>query len=448
MHAAPKTHSVGEVLVLLKTSLVRAFPSLCVVGEVVDPFLSRNGHLYLRLQDPRGELRVVMWRREAQRLRSLPQPGDRVVVLGSLTVFESRGELQFQALALAKEGLGDKLAGLSQLRDALQAEGLFDRPKRPVPLLPGRLGVVTSLGSAVLHDIFLTVRRRSPSTPVYLSPAPVSGAEAPAALGRALDLLRDRVDLVIIARGGGSFEELVPFSDEALVRKVAGFPVPVISAIGHGSDSTLLDLVADATAPTPTAAAELATPVRDDLLAAHALLRRAALTAVLRDLRSRKGELSHLTRLCRQASPAAGLERARVRLDDLKERQLRWVERRLDLDRDRLGQLQRRSAAIPWKARLQAERSELKQLRLRLENAYRSELSSRRKEVRALSEACRQLGPMEILRRGFALVLKDGALLTSIEGRRPGEELELLLADGRLRVTVNSVAPLLAEETP
>lgn len=448
MRAASRTLSVGEALALLKTSLVRAFPSLCVVGEVVDPFLSRNGHLYLRLQDRQGELRVVMWRREAQRLRRLPEAGDRVVVRGSLTVFESKGELQFQALALAKEGLGDKLAGLAELRDKLRAEGLFDRPKRTVPLLPRKLGVVTSLGSAVLHDIFQCVRRRNPSAEILLSPSAVSGPEAPAALGRALDLLRGKVDLVIVARGGGSFEELVPFSDESLVRQVANFPVPVISAIGHGSDSTLLDHVADATAPTPTAAAELATPVRDELLAAHALLRRAALEALKRRLERSRREVQTLGRLCQQVNPIGQLERARALALELSRRLGMTIERRLTVERNQLEKLGQRTEAYPWTTRIQGHRGELSHLRARLESAYRADLKRRREEVRALSESCRQLGPMEILGRGFALVLQHGVCLTSVRGRRPGEELELLLADGRLSVTVNSVVPNLVEETP
>lgn len=446
MHPAGKELSVGELLALLKSSLIRAFPSLCVVGEVVDPFLSRNGHLYLRLRDAQGEIKVVMWRREAARLRTLPAAGDRVVARGSLTVFESKGELQFQALALAKEGLGEKLASLVRLREKLQAEGLFDRPKRAIPLLPRRLGVVTSLGSAVLHDIHQCVRRRNPAAEILLSPSQVSGREAPAALGRALAHLRDRVDLVIIARGGGSFEELLPFSDEALARQVAAFPVPVISAIGHGSDHTILDSVADATAPTPTAAAELATPVRDELLAAHALLRGAAEKAMRRRLEEQRRELFALARLVHRSSPLGQLERVQVESKQLRQRLERQLERRLLSLRAELDGLSRQIDKHPWTARVERQRAELSHWNSRLDQAVQADLKTRREEIRALRDSCRQLGPMEILGRGFALVLQRGVCLTSAKGRSPGDQLELLLADGRLSVTVNTVS--LVEETP
>ncbi len=428
--------------------MIRAFPSLCVVGEVVDPFLSRNGHLYLRLRDHQGELKVVMWKREAQRLRQLPQAGDRVVARGSLTIFPSKGELQFQALAIAREGVGDKLVGLAELKEKLRAEGLFDRQKRQVPLLPQRIGVVTSLGSAVLHDIFQCVRRRNPGAELWLSPAPVSGPEAPKALAGALDLLRDRADIVIVARGGGSFEELQPFSDEGLLRKVAEFPLPVIAAIGHGSDQTLLDLVADATAPTPTAAAELATPVRDDLLRAHTLLRRAALAAMELRLHSHRQEVKTLSRLCQQASPTSQTLRARDLAEDSKVRLRSCMLSHLARRRELISSLSRRLSSVPWELRLANRRAELSSLSFRLEQAIGGKLRSQREGLKQLSDTCQSLGPEAVLSRGFALVLSQGRAITTVDGRRPGEELELLLADGRLRVTVNSVTQSPVEESP
>lgn len=429
-----------QVLDLLKVSLLRAFPSLCVAGEVVDPFLSRSGHLYLRLRDSGGELKVVMWKREAQRLRSLPRAGERVLVRGSLTIFASKGDLQMQAVALARDGYGDKLAQLAELREKLRAEGLFDRPRKSLPFLPARLGVVTSLGSAVLHDIFQCVRRRNPAVEVWLSPSAVSGPEAPWQLRRALRLLQGRADLVIVARGGGSFEELLPFSDEELVRVVAAYPVPVISAIGHGSDQTILDLAADAHAPTPTAAAELATPVRDELLRSHGLYRRALIHAMAGRLRTARGEVATLRKVCHSRRPDAQVVRARSLWSQLEQRLGAATQARMERERRSLEKCQSRLEAYPWVSHQRRQRQELAHLKQRLVGAQQARIKALREQLHGLGQDCLQLGPGEVLRRGFAMVTQAGAPITTALGRRPGEELELHLADGTLTVTVRSVA--------
>lgn len=431
--------TVSEVLGRLKLALVRGFPNLVVTGEVVDPFLSRNGHLYLSLRDQGGELKVVMWRREAQRLRTLPQAGEQVVVRGSLTIFAPRGELQMQALALAKAGLGDKMAELSELKAKLQAEGVFERAKRDLPFLPRRLGVVTSAGGAVLHDIFQCVRRRNPSVEVWLSPSAVSGPEAPIQLRKALRRLRDRVELVIIARGGGSFEELLPFSDETLVREVADYPVPVISAIGHGSDSTLLDLVADAHAATPTAAAELATPSREELLRAHRLLRRAAAHAVRGRLLGERRELTALNKLCQGLRPGEQIFRARTLWSGLSSQLQTLFGQRLKQHRERVNSYRSRLELYPWGLRVDKSRQQLETLRERLLAAQAGRIAQERQRLEQMRLGCLRLGPGEVLKRGFAMVLSAGVPVTTALGRRPGEELELQLADGTLTVSVTSV---------
>lgn len=436
-----ETLTVTQVLDLLKVSLVRAFPSLVVTGEVVDPFTSRNGHVYLRLRDHGGELKVVMWRREAMRLRALPAAGERVIVRGTLTIFPSKGELQMQAIALAKVGQGDKMAELAELKERLQAEGLLDRPKRELPFFPRRVGVVTSVGGAVLHDIFQCVRRRNPAVELWLSPSAVSGPEAPSQLKQALKHLLDRVDLVIVARGGGSFEELLPFSDESLVRAVAEYPLPVISAIGHGSDSTLLDLVADAHAPTPTAAAELATPVREDLLRAHELLRRVARQALEGKLRAERREVSTLRKLCHSQRPHAQILRARALWERLGEELRSGLERRLGRDRRLVDGLTARLDAYPWELQLQRRRQELESLRRRLEQAQQARLTAQRETLRDFRSGLLRLGPGEVLKRGFAMAMSAGIPVTTALGRSPGEELELHFADGTVTVAVKSVAP-------
>jgi exodeoxyribonuclease VII large subunit len=441
-----ETLTVTQVLDLLKISLIRAFPSLTVTGEVVDPFLSRNGHLYLRLRDRHGELKVVMWRKEAQRLRRQPEAGEKILVRGSLTIFPSKGDLQMQAVALAWAGQGDKLAELRELKERLQAEGLLDRPKRALPAYPRRLGVVTSLGSAVLHDIFQCVRRRNPSIEIWLAPTAVSGPDAAWQIRRALRQLQDRVDAVIIARGGGSFEELLPFSDETLVRAAANYPLPLLSAIGHGSDSTLLDLVADAHAATPTAAAELASPLRHDLLQQHRLLLGRARQALSARLAAEKRDLHTLAKLCSSLGPQAKTLKNRT-LHDALERRLRSAfPARLQSQRQQQMTLADRLGNYPWSLQLQRRRQELENLTERLRQAQQARLGGQRALVERLRQSCLQLGPGAVLKRGFAMVMSAGMPVTTALGRRPGEELELLFSDGSLTVTVQSVA--LSQEDP
>lgn len=437
---APTRHSVSQVLELLQNSLRRGFSTLLVEGEVVDPLLSRNGHFYFRLRDPGGELKAVMWRRDAVRMRSQPQPGDKITARGNLALYPARGELQFVATALMRSGKGQKLAELRELQERLRGEGMLDRPKLALPKRIKNLGLVTSVGGAVLHDIYQTVRRRNPSTELWLSPASVTGPNAATELLQALERLRGLVDVVILARGGGSFEELLPFSDEALVRVVADFPVPILSAVGHGSDVTILDLVADHRADTPTAAAEMCTPMRSELLGEHQRLRERLIQAVQSQVGQARFELLGLARLCRAQHPAGRLARQRDEVKTLLARLKSAGQRRAERSRTELAGLGRLLRSHNPASRVGRQREELGDLQGRLLPALESRLQSHRKELQTLRRACLALGPQTVLERGFAMVTQDGVPLTKVAGRRPGEELELHLADGKMRVTILEVS--------
>lgn len=431
--------TVGQVLDLVKASFGRTLASLCVGGEVVDPLLSRSGHFYFSLRDPQGMLRVVMYRGDAERQSSLPKAGENVMLRGGLTVFAPRGDMQFRALSLARVGHGDKMAELAQLKERLRAEGLFDRARRPLPFLPRRLGLVTSLGSAVLHDMAQCVRRRNPAVELWLAPAQVSGEQSSTEVRRGLRWLEGKVDVVIIARGGGSFEELLPFSDEALVRAVVAYPVPVISAIGHGSDLTLLDLVADAHAATPTAGAELATPRRDQLLSEHVKLRRRIQSLQDALLLEKRRELWALTRFCRSQSPLIRLGLKRVSIEQMTVSLVRGLGIKLQFFNAETAALRSRLQAHRWDLRLDGLRQDYAAWSLRLKQAMDKQIILLKKELYSYQKSCRELGPHAVLARGYALARAQGRLVTTIEGRRVGEELELVLADGKLVVTVAEI---------
>lgn len=408
---------------------------------MIDPLLSARGHLYFRLSDGEAEIKAVMWQSEAKRLRFELRPGDQVTVRGKLDVYPPRGELQLVAAALMQSGKGQKMLALEQLKKKLKGEGLFDRERRALPLFPRKLGVVTSAGSAVIHDIYQSVLKRFPSCEITLSPASVTGESAAVELCSALDRLRGLVEIVIVARGGGSFEELLPFSDETLVRKVADFPLPVVAAVGHGSDSVLLDLVADHTAPTPTAAAVLVTPDRNELSAQLVRLRNRAIRGMVRVVQSQRAELETAKALCRARHPAAGVARARETHRLLVERLQRATELRLSTERSVLSRLDYSLQSPVLKNRVDESRQSLRRLRQRLISAGERKVQADRSELLHLLERLQSVGPKTLLQRGFAMIYAAGELVTGCKGRTPGEELELHFADGRLVTEIKRVEP-------
>lgn len=429
---------VSALVALLKQSLGRAFPSCLVSGEVVDPLLSQRGHLYFRLTDGQSEIRAVMWKRDAERLSSLPKPGSQVTARGNLDLYAPRGDLQLVVSALMQSGRGQKILELARLKERLKADGLFDRPRKPLPAFAARIGLVTSVGSAVLHDIYQSVQARFPSCELLLSPASVSGPSASQELTVALHRLRNLCDVVIVARGGGSFEELLPFSAEELVRAVADFPQPVVAAVGHGSDITLLDLAADHTAATPTAAAVLATPDRLELRDRLELQQKRLVVSFVRRLRSSRASLLEWSHRCTRLHPQAELERKRQTFEFLRSRLSAQGEKgrthRVALD-TLLTRLRKCSPSLE----VERKRSRLANQWDSLKKAMALEARHRREALEQLTMRLKALSPHSVLERGYALVKIQNKVVTTVEGRTIGEEMELHLADGRLVVTIKEV---------
>jgi exodeoxyribonuclease VII large subunit len=324
---------------------------LWVAGEVSNLSQPRSGHLYFTLKDSEAALRCVMWKPQVLRLGRLPQPGDAVEVHGSISVYEAGGQYQLYADRLRPTGAGLLYQQFLQLKEALEAEGLFDpERKREIPTWPGRIGVVTSPTGAALQDILNTLQRRFPLPEVVLAPTLVQGEGAPAGIIRALGRLNQeaRPDVILLARGGGSLEDLWAFNDEGVVRAVVASDAPVITGVGHETDFTLADFAADLRAPTPTAAAELATPDRGELLdqlaETQARLERAAGTLLREwqlDLEARRTGLQ-------RASPRARVQDGRQRLDEADRRARTALLHFLQIQRARLeGQGQRLDALSP-----------------------------------------------------------------------------------------------------
>ena len=369
-----------------------------VSGEISNFSRARSGHLYFTLKDDAAQLKCVMWRSAAERLRFQPQDGDAIIARGRLSVYEAGGVYQLYAELLTPAGRGNLALAFEQLKERLAAEGLFDPAhKRPIPPFPRKIGIVTSPDAAALRDILHVLARRCPLVSVLIAPTLVQGPEAPAQIIRALQWLdgRSDIDTIIVARGGGSIEDLWAFNDEQVVRTIAAAQHPIISGVGHETDFTMADFVADERAPTPSAAAERAVP---DLSEMQVLLRerRHRLTAVMqRNLQQYQQQVAQLRRTLTHLSPRVRLENNQQRVDNLNGRLDQAIQRQLEKRRTRLSLAQTSLTAV---------------------------------------------GPAATLQRGYAIVRRqaDGQIVRTVTAVTPGDLLTIQVADGQLYTTVDS----------
>nr|WP_217427436.1 exodeoxyribonuclease VII large subunit [Leptothrix sp. C29] len=403
-------------------ALQDGFGAVAVRGELAGFTRAASGHCYFNLRSPQGEagLRCAMFRRAASLLDFTPRDGLQVELRGRLAIYEPRGELQMIVEAMRPAGEGRLMEQFLRLKAKLQAEGLFDPARRrPVPAFVRRIAVVTSPAAAALRDVLSALARRAPQVEVILCPAAVQGAEAPAQLVRAIAAAGqlEGVELLIVCRGGGSLEDLWAFNDERVVRAIAASAVPVICGVGHETDTTLADFAADLRAPTPTAAAELAAPPREDCLR--------ALRQLARRLRQRVD--------FRLDGEAQRLDRAALRLSRPADA--------LHAQHRRLALLAQRHAGLPA-ARLAAEQARLERLAQRLTDARRQRQGETARRLELLGARLAALDPQRVLARGYALLEDEqGRPLVGVGALRPGRRLQARLADGRLALDVAEVWP-------
>ncbi len=412
---------VGALVQAVADALAARFAVCVVQGEVSGFSRAASGHCYFTLKDADGGaalVRCAMFRRAASLLDFVPRDGQLVELRGRLGVYEPRGELQLIVEAMQRSGEGALFEQFLRLKQRLAAEGLFDAErKRALPAYPRRIGVVTSLGAAALHDVVTTLTRRAPHVEVIVYPSLVQGAEAPAALCEALAraALRGEVDTLILCRGGGSLEDLWAFNDERVVRAVAVMPMPVVCGVGHETDVTLADFAADLRAATPTAAAELAAPATDACLA----LLDALAGALQRRMHDRID--LHAQRLDRAAQRLARPgESVRQRLRDL------------DLLAHRLGAAARRA--------VENRAVRIEQAEGRWQRAHALGIERRSSRLAALQSRLQALDPSQVLARGYAWLTTDaGHAITSVRHIKVGAQLQAVLADGRADVVVKAV---------
>ena len=366
-----------------------------VRGEISNFSRPRSGHLYFTIKDGSASLRCVMWRNTAARLTYLPRDGDAVEVHGGISVYEAGGQYQLYADQIRSMGEGALYQQFLLLKAKLDAEGLFDEDrKRPIPTRPKQIGIITSPTGAALRDILNTLRRRYPLVEVVLAPTAVQGVDAPSGIVNGLrDLNRIAdPDVILVARGGGSIEDLWAFNDEAVARAIAASGVPVISGVGHQTDFTIADFVADLRAPTPTAAAELATPDRADLQLAIAELTQRSVRAVLSHTNTHRWSLGDLENRLARCSPFSRIQRDRQRLDELS---------------------YRASTALTHHMRIQ------------------------RTQHTGLAQRLAALNPRSVIARGYAVVSQpDGTIVRRVAQAHPGDHLNIHVSDGKFAAEV------------
>ena len=448
MATVPQTEGVLSVSALtqrIKSTLEEGFPGVWVKGELTGVKKAPSGHLYFSLKDAASQLDCVMWKTTFSRLGFEPQDGAEVEAFGDVTVYAARGRYQLTVREMRPAGIGALLLALEQLKRKLQAEGLFDPSrKRPLPRFPLRIGLVTSPVGAAVRDMVKVLRARWPSIGIVLAPVRVQGEGAAAEITAAIERFNrlPGVDLLIVGRGGGSIEDLWAFNEENVVRAVAGSRLPVIAAVGHEVDWTLTDLAADVRAATPSNAAELAVPVRAEVVERLARLRADMGLALTRGMGERRRRLQSLLEKYgfRRQRDALGLQQQRI--DDFLARLEMALAGRLDRSRDRLRGLVQRYGLREWPRTLALKREQAALALGRLTAALVEPMNARRTRLVGYGDRLRALSPRLVLERGYCLVRgPDGTLVRSTDGLAVGALLELEFARGEVDARVEAVRP-------
>ena len=397
----PRIYGVSELTAELKTLIEGTFTGVWVEGEISNFKHHTSGHMYFTLKDDRGQLRAVMFRGSNRGLQFRPEDGLAVVVFGNVTIYEPRGEYQVYVEFMEPKGLGALQLAFEQLKTRLEAEGLFDPArKRPIPLLPEKIGLVTSPSGAAIRDILQIIHRRFANVKILILPVKVQGEGAASEIVEGLEVLNKRgdLDVIIVARGGGSIEDLWAFNEEPVARAIYASRTPVISAVGHETDFTIADFVADVRAPTPSAAAEMVI--------------------------SRKAELIQ-------------------RVDDFVSRLVSYMRYRVERSGERLRSLDRHLRLLSPLERIKRQRERLRDEVSALQSSMSHRLALWRGELRTAAARLDSLSPLAILARGYSVcrLLPDLSIVTRAASVAEGGRVEVLLAQGGLICRVEERRP-------
>jgi exodeoxyribonuclease VII large subunit len=431
--------TVSQLTSQIKSHLESRFPFVWLTGEISNFRIPVSGHYYFSLKDSRSQISSVMFRGQNRQLKFKPEDGMQINGMGRISLYEPRGSYQIILEYMEPSGVGALQIAFEQLKQKLSEEGLFkDEHKVSIPYLPRKISIITSLTGSVIHDIIRVLNRRFTNIPLEIIPSKVQGHDAENELITALQLLNQRqdTDVVIIARGGGSLEDLQPFNSEGLAREIFSSKIPIISAVGHETDFTLADFVADLRVPTPSAAAEMVVPLKVDLQQQCTDLRRTLITTFSNYLRFLKTYLREFSR--RLVDPRKRIQDLRLRTDDLTARLIRACKQGILQRQERLQWRLEKLHTLSPVTRLPILNSKLEYLHHNLLSLHSLYILNKRNTLRANQSKLSALSPMAILERGYSItrslphhqVIRDAADVST------GDPLQILLGSGSLDVHV------------
>jgi len=437
----PRALSVSELSHQVRHLLESSFMQVWIEGELSSFSRPSSGHWYFTLKDSKSQVRCAMFRGANQRVRELPREGDQIRIRGKVTLYESRGDFQIVAEHLEPAGLGPLQQAYEELRNKLQAEGLFDSSaKKPLPRLPSHIGIVTSPTGAAVHDILTVLARRCPAIPVTLYPTAVQGKAATADIVRAIERAQAHnvADILIIGRGGGSLEDLWCFNEEAVARAIAACTIPTVSAVGHEVDFTIADFVADLRAPTPSAAAETVSPDQQDWLRQIAKQQDRLANAARQRLKILDTRLRHLE--ARLRDPRRDLQEKSQRMDELELRLEKAMHRYLERLSVQSSHLGRRLLMQSPRTRLTDARKTLNLLDERLYNSLRLHLKHQHEVLAHNAQALHLVSPLATLGRGYAIIRdQNGQIVRQASTLTEGEQITARVADGSITAKVTQI---------
>ena len=433
-----RIYTVSELTRALKALLEKRFAFVWVQAEISNFRVPSSGHYYFALKDEEALLRAVMFRGQNRQLRFMPEDGMRVLALGRLSIYAPRGEYQLIVEHLQPEGVGALQIAFEQLREKLAREGLFDKErKQPLPFLPCTICLVTSPTGAVVFDILNVLGRRFENLAVEIVPVKVQGEEAPGEIAAALGMVnrRGKADVIILARGGGSLEDLWAFNTELVARAIAASRIPIISAIGHETDYTIADMVADVRAPTPSAAAEIVVPVKEELLMRCDEMTERLTSACRRRITEARTLLARL--MSRLVDPRKALQLQRDRLKANRHRLQLALTRTVEHHRHRIEILQSSINGVNPIRKIQEYKVKLENIEGRSRHNIQSLLHHLRGRLQEREATLSALDPQAVLQRGYSITRnkQTGRVVTSACSVPLGQELEIILARGSLTAT-------------
>ncbi len=435
-----RVYSVTELTQEIKNVLQNRFDLVWISGEISNFFRAASGHLYFDLKDANAQVKVVIFRGQAQRLTFDLEDGLSILAMGRISLYERRGTYQLIVEYVEPAGIGALQKQFEQLKKELHAEGLFDEQyKQDLPYLPNIIGIITSLQGAVIHDMRIIFKSRFNNCYLRIAPVAVQGENAPDEISEAVGLLNELpdTDLIIIARGGGSFEDLNAFNTEKVARSIFNSKIPIISAIGHETDYTIADFTADMRAPTPTAAAEMALPNKADLQYHLHDRRRNMLSDMRHQIESLRQSIDFISR--RLKHPQDRLKQMQLRLDDLSGRLYRSNHNQVNQVKDRFRYLKLQLAQVTPQKQLDNAKQRHEIIDNKLLNNIDKICTRNRHQNHALTQALKAYNPMYVLKRGYSITRTVDVppnLVTSAKSVAPLQTLEILLAQGQLTVEV------------